>query len=358
MRVAIVTGSGGLVGSSAALRFAVDADLVVGIDNNMRTELFGVSGSVAPNIAELRDRLDHGYEHLDVDIRDTSEIDRVMRRFGQDLSVIVHTAAQPSHDYAAQVPQTDFSINAVGTFNLLESMRRHAPEAVFIFTSTSKVYGDHPNRLPLVEMKTRWDLPEAHELYHGIPETASIDQSVHSLFGASKLCADVMVQEYGRYFGLKTGVFRAGCITGGRHAGVEQHGFLSHLVRTVVADETYTIFGHGGKQVRDNIHAADLVEAFALFCTDPDPGAVFNIGGGRTCNCSVLEALVHTGRIASCEPATEYTETPRKGDHVWYISDRAKLESRYPQWSPKYDLESILEELVEAAVSSGQANRI
>lgn len=350
MDVTIVTGSGGLVGSSAVLRFAGRDDVVVGIDNDMRGELFGPAGSVADTVTFLENRLDDRYEHWAIDVRDESAVDRVLRKYGDDVRAVIHAAAQPSHDWAAGDPRTDFSINAAGTLNLLEATRAHAENAAFVLLSTNKVYGDRPNRLPFVERSTRWELPEDHPLHSGIDEDFGIDQCVHSLFGASKLSADVLAQEYGRYYGMSTGVFRAGCVTGGRHAGVKQHGFLSHLVRTVVRGETYTVIGHAGKQVRDNVHGDDLAEAMAAFVSDPNPAEVYNLGGGRRCNCSLVEALSHVEDVLSRSANTEYRSSPRKGDHRWYISDCSKFREDYPGWAPEYGMDAIIEELVEAAL--------
>lgn len=356
MDVTIVTGSAGLVGSSAVLRFAYRGDTVVGVDNEMRRELFGPAGSVAETVALLEDRLGGRYEHRAIDVRDESAVDRILRTYGDDVRAVIHAAAQPSHDWAAGDPRTDFSINAAGTLNLLESTRAHAEDAAFVLLSTNKVYGDRPNRLPFVERATRWELPKNHPLYSGIHEDFGIDQCVHSLFGASKLSADVLAQEYGRYFGMATGVFRAGCVTGGRHAGVEQHGFLSHLVSTVVRGGTYTVIGHAGKQVRDNIHADDLADAMAAFVSEPNPAEVYNIGGGRRCNCSLVEALSNVEDLLSRPADTEYRSTPRKGDHRWYISDSGKFCEHYPAWAPEYDMDGIMEELVEAALDEDMAS--
>lgn len=349
MAITVVTGSAGLVGSSAAVRFFEQGQTVVGIDNDMRGQLFGDSGSVRPNVQYLEERLGDGYVHESADVRDESAMNRIFQTYGSDVETVLHAAAQPSHDWAAGDPATDFSINANGTLILLEATRQHAEEATFLFLSTSKVYGDQPNDLPFVERGTRWELPREHSLYSGIDESFGIDQCLHSLFGASKLSADLLVQEYGRYFDMATGVFRAGCVTGPRHAGVEEHGFLSHLVKTVVRGDNYTIFGHGGKQVRDNIHADDLAAAIGAFVAEPEPGEVFNIGGGRRCNCSLLEALSRVEDLTGRSANTSYTATPRRGDHRWYISDCSKFRSQYPSWTPEYDMETILCELVEAA---------
>src|SRR6266487_5133783 len=294
MNSALVTGSSGLIGSETCKHFAAEGFAVVGIDNDMRARFFGPEASTTETRLELEKSLRH-YTHEFADIRDGEKIDAVFARHGGTIKLVVHTAAQPSHDWAAREPLTDFGINAVGTLNLLESTRRHCPEAVFLFTSTNKVYGDTPNRLPLVERESRWEIDPAHPYREGIDETMSVDQTKHSLFGASKVAADMLVQEYGRYFGMKTAVFRGGCLTGPAHAGAELHGFLAYLMKCTVTGEPYRVFGYKGKQVRDNIHSYDLVNAFWEFFKAPRVGEVYNIGGGRHCYCSMLQA------IAACE---------------------------------------------------------
>lgn len=356
MSIVLVTGSAGLVGSTAALHFGAKADVVVGIDNDMRGQLFGASGSVAPNRRLLKERLGDRYAHYAVDVRDSDSLAEIFATYGSDIEAVIHTAAQPSHDWAAGNPAVDFSINATGTFRLLEAVRQQAPQATFVYLSTSKVYGDRPNRLPFVEKETRWELPPKHPQYDGIDESFGVDQCAHSLFGASKLAGDVFVQEYGRYYELKTGVFRSGCVTGPRHAGVEQHGFLSHLVKTAVRGDTYTVFGYHGKQVRDNIHADDLVAAIDAFVTDAEPHAVFNIGGGRRSNCSVLEALSLVEERTGQPTSTEYVEEHRRADHRWYISDCSRFRDRYPEWTRTYGIEAIVDELVEAVSEAPGSN--
>src|SRR5260370_9040875 len=289
MSIAIVTGSAGLVGSEVVEHFSGLGMTVAGIDNGMRAQFFGEGASTA----WMRDRLIRqisSYRQVDADIRDAKGILKVFESFKGDISLVVHTAAQPSHDWAARNPEVDFTTNANGTLNLLEACRRTSPEAVFIFTSTNKVYGDLPNQLPLVELATRWEISPGHSYQRGIPETMSIDRSLHSLFGASKVAADILVQEYGRYFGMRTACFRGGCLTGPNHSGAELDGVLSHLMKCAVTGQPYTIFGYKGKQVRDNIHSADLVRAFHRFFDKPRAAEVYNIGGGRHSNCSVLEA--------------------------------------------------------------------
>lgn len=342
-KVALITGSAGLIGSEAARFFAAKGYRVVGIDNDMRKYFFGSSASTEWNCASLRRELGDNYIHYVLDIRDQKEIERVVEEHNPEI--IIHTAAQPSHDWAAKEPYTDFSVNALGTLILLESVRRFVPEATFIFTSTNKVYGDRPNYLPLVEKETRWEIETAHQYYDGIDETMSIDQTTHSLFGVSKVSADVMVQEYGKYFGLKTGVFRGGCLTGPNHSGVKLHGFLSYLVKCIVKGTPYTIFGHKGKQVRDNIHAHDFVNMFWLFHQHPKCGEVYNAGGGRKANISILEAVSKIEKLTKKKALISYSDTPRTGDHIWYVSNLGKFKSQYPEWDITYDIDMILHDL-------------
>lgn len=349
MAVAVITGSSGLVGSEAATYFAELGFEVVGIDNDMRQRFFGAAASTAWNRRRLERTLGGRYTHLDLDIRDAAGIDLLFSRYGAGIELVIHAAAQPSHDWAATDPATDFSVNATGTLNLLEATRTHAPGAVFIFTSTNKVYGDTPNRLPLIEMDTRWEIDPAHEYANGVPESMSIDRAMHSVFGASKVAADVLVQEYGRYFGLRTVSFRGGCLTGPAHSGAELHGFLSYLVRRTMAGEPYTVFGYGGKQVRDNIHSADLVRAFHEFFKAPRVGEVYNIGGGRFSNCSVMEAIGVAQEITGRELRWTYTDVSRPGDHVWWISDTSRFSSHYPEWTLEYDIEQIVTSIYEGS---------
>ncbi len=285
------------------------------------------------------------YVQHDADIRDAAGLEEIIAPLGSRIGVVIHTAAQPSHDWAAREPITDFGINAPGTLHLLEAARKHCPEAPFIFTSTNKVYGDAPNRLPLVEQETRWEIDAAHAFHRGIPEAMSIDQTLHSVFGASKVAADVMVQEYGRYFNMPTVCFRGGCLTGPGHAGAELHGFLSYLMKCVVTGAKYRVFGYKAKQVRDNIHSADMVEAFWQFCLNPRAGAVYNMGGGRHSHCSMREAIALCEAVSEKKLDWEYVETARTGDHIWYVSDVAGFQSDYPRWSYRYDLHHILDEI-------------
>ncbi len=344
MSVCLVTGSAGLIGSEAVRHFAALGFEVIGIDNNLRETFFGADASTLWNRDQLAAEVG-GYTHLDLDIRDYAAIDALFRRHGKAIELIIHAAAQPSHDWAARDPIMDFTVNANGTLHLLQAMRDHAPDAVFIFCSTNKVYGDTPNALPLLEQETRWEIEDAHPYFAGIPETMSIDHSKHSLFGASKAAADILVQEYGRYFGLRTGAFRGGCLTGPRHSGTQLHGFLSYLMRCVATGKPYTIYGYKGKQVRDNIHSADLISAFDAFRRAPRAGEVYNIGGGRFSNCSMAEAIVECERIAGRKGEIVYAEANRIGDHIWYVSDLAKFQGHHPDWKLRYDVPAILEEI-------------
>lgn len=344
MGVAIVTGSGGLVGSETARLFASRGLQIVGIDNDLRSRFFGADASTRWQIDALKGQ--RGYTHVDADIRDEAAVGAVFARYGKDISAIVHCAAQPSHDWAARDPVTDFTVNANGTLTLLEAARKHSPDAVFIFVSTNKVYGDRPNTLPLVELPTRLELASEHPwAVHGIPETMEIDNCLHSLFGASKVAADILVQEYGRYFGMNTACFRGGCLTGPGHSGAQLHGFLAYLVKCAVTGTPYTVFGYDGLQVRDNIHARDLVEAFWCFCQRPVPGGVFNIGGGRHSNCSMREAIDIAQTLTGREMSVSYDPQNRTGDHKWWISDVRRFQSMYPEWQYRYDIPAIMEDI-------------
>ena len=348
MSIALITGSAGLIGSESCKFFHEKGLDIIGVDNNMRAYFFGEDGSTQWNREALESSL-RNYHHRAIDIRDEAGIDQLFAECGSAISVIIHAAAQPSHDWAAREPLTDFSVNANGTLNVLEATRKHCPDAAFIFTSTNKVYGDAPNELPLVECETRWEIAEDHPYYtHGIDEMMRIDQSKHSLFGASKVAADVLVQEYGRYFGIKTAAFRGGCLTGPAHSAAELHGFLAYLVKCIVIGRPYTIFGYKGKQVRDNIHSHDLVSAFWHFVENPRCGEVYNMGGGRHSNCSMLEAIHIAQRLADRELAYTLSDEARSGDHIWWISDVRKFQAHYPAWQYEYDIERILEEIVAA----------
>lgn len=345
MNIALVTGSSGLIGSEAVAFFSSKFDRVIGIDNNLREYFFGKDGSVEWN----KNRLEKTYSNFtshSVDIREVNDLKRIFEEFGSDIKLILHAAAQPSHDWAAKEPFTDFSVNANGTLNMLEMCRLHCPKAVFVFTSTNKVYGDTPNYLPLVELDKRWEIDRSHKYFeNGINEEMSIDHTKHSLFGASKVAADVLVQEYGRYFGMYTGVFRGGCLTGPNHSGAQLHGFLSYLMKCSITGDHYTIFGYKGKQVRDNIHSWDLVNMFWHFYNDPKAGEVYNAGGGRFSNCSMLEAIKLCEEISGNKMNYSYAETNRIGDHIWWISDVSKFKTHYPAWSWKYDLKKTLVEM-------------
>ena len=348
MNIAVITGSAGLIGSEAARHFAALGLEVVGIDNDMRRAFFGDEASTAWQRRRLEKDLAGRYCHHDIDIRDREGVERLFRWLGRSICLVVHAAAQPSHDWAASDPHADFGVNAVGTLNLLEATRQHSPDAVFVFTSTNKVYGDTPNSLPLIEQETRWEIDPGHPYAGGIPETMPIDHTLHSLFGASKVAADVLVQEYGRYFGLRTGVFRGGCLTGPNHSPTKLHGFLAYLMKCTAAGTPYTIFGYQGKQVRDNIHSTDLIAAFDFFFRAPRAGEVYNIGGGRFSNCSMLEAIAICEEVAGRKLAWAYSESNRKGDHVWYVSDLAKFQSHYPAWRLRHDVRSICQAIYQA----------
>jgi CDP-paratose 2-epimerase len=347
IRRIIVTGSAGLIGSETVRKFAGEGARVVGIDNDMRAQFFGAEASTKNTRDDLVANV-RGYEHHDIDIRDVTAITELFKQHNGKIDAVVHTAAQPSHDWAARDPQTDFTVNANGTLNLLEAARKFCPEAPFIFTSTNKVYGDRPNALPLRELETRWEIESGHEYEPGISEKMSIDGTTHSLFGASKAAADLLVQEYGRYFGMPTVSFRGGCLTGPAHAGTELHGFLSYLMICAVQRRSYRVFGYKGKQVRDNIHSFDLVEAFAEFIKSPRPGEVYNIGGGRHANCSILEAISLCEEISGRKMTWQYEEKNRIGDHIWWISDIRKFQQHYPGWKFRYDLRETLNEIFQA----------
>jgi CDP-paratose 2-epimerase len=344
MPVAIVTGSGGLIGSESVTHFASLGFDVVGIENDMRASFFGPEASTSHVTARLVDQLPDAFRSVDLDIRDGEGVERLFAQAG-DVQVVIHTAAQPSHDWAASDPQTDFGVNANGTLNLLEAARAHCPDTPFIFCSTNKVYGDTPNHLPLRRTGDRLELPEDHRYWQGIDTTMSIDHSTHSLFGVSKVSADLLVQEYGRYFELPTVCFRGGCLTGPNHAGARLHGFLSYLMRCTITGDPYTIYGYEGLQVRDNIHSSDLVAAFDAFRRSPQPAAVYNIGGGRQSNCSMLEAIAACERIAGRELNWQLADENRIGDHRWWISDLEPFKADYPEWDITYGIDEILTEI-------------
>jgi CDP-paratose 2-epimerase len=349
----LVTGSSGLIGSEAVEYFDRQGHRVFGIDNNMRREFFGPQGDTIWNLRRLKE-VARNFQHLEMDIRDRAGILDLFKE--QSFDAVIHCAAQPSHDKAREIPFEDFDINAVGTLNVLEATRRYCPEAVFVLMSTNKVYGDAPNELLLKELATRWDYARPED-YEGINEECRIDRSLHSLFGASKLAADILAQEYGLYFGLKVGIFRGGCLTGPSHAGVELHGFLNYLVKVAIRGEIYTIFGYKGKQVRDQIHSFDVIRAIEEFIRTPRQGEVYNLGGGRQNSASVLECIELIERASGTKVKWTYHEEPRMGDHICYITDLRKFKGHYPNWSITKDLPTIVRELVESEHKLMSANR-
>jgi len=338
----LVTGSSGLIGSEAVEHFDRQGHEVHGIDNNMRAVFFGDQGDTTWNLERLR-RLAKNFAHHNLDIRDRIALETLFHSHSFDL--IIHCAAQPSHDKARDIPILDFEVNALGTVNLLEATRLHCPKAVFVFLSTNKVYGDAPNELPLMELETRWEYQRPED-YNGIDENCRIDRSLHSLFGASKASADLMAQEYGRYFGMNVGIFRGGCLTGPSHSGVELHGFLSYLVKVAVTGGTYSVFGYKAKQVRDNIHSHDVVRAIEEFAANPRPGEVYNLGGSRKNSISVLEAIAKAEQLTGRKMNWKYVEQNRIGDHICYISDLTKFKSHYPNWKITIDLDEILQQIL------------
>jgi len=348
MKIAIITGSAGLIGSQACDFFSDKGYKIIGIDNDMRAYFFGEGSSTKDSLESLKSKI-NDYEHYNIDIRDYEKLNEVFSKYSNDIDIVIHTAAQPSHDWAANEPLTDFSINATGTMNMLEVTRLNCPKATFIFTSTNKVYGDTPNKHKyLYEVETRWECFDGVGNLFQIDESMSIDNTKHSVFGASKVAADIMCQEYGKYFGMNVGIFRGGCLTGPNHAGAELHGFLSYLVKCIVNDKPYTIFGYKGKQVRDNIHSWDLVNMFWEFHQNPKQGEVYNAGGGRDNSTSILEAIDTINRIAGTN-WSNYTisEQNRIGDHIWYISDLRKFRTHYPNWNITIDLEETIKQMVE-----------
>jgi len=340
----LVTGSSGLIGSEAVAHFDAKGHEVFGVDNNMRRVFFGPAGDTLWNLERLKAGTKR-FQHASLDIRGRAALEALFssRRF----DLIVHCAAQPSHDKAREIPLIDFEVNALGTINLLEATRQHCPEAVFVFLSSNKVYGDAPNEIPMKELETRYDYvrPEDHA---GVDETCRIDRTLHSLFGASKAAADLVAQEYGRYFHMKVGVFRGGCLTGPSHSGVELHGFLSYLVKVSLSGGSYSVYGYKGKQVRDNIHSYDVVRAIEEFAANPRPGEVYNLGGGRENSISMLEAIAQIESLAGRKLDWRYVEEARRGDHICYISNMAKFRSHYPGWRITRGIDAILQEMVAA----------
>ncbi len=340
----LVTGSSGLIGSEAVEHFDRQGHQVFGVDNNMRRVFFGAAGDTLWNLERLKNTAKQ-FTHAAIDIRDRAALEELF--CAQRFDLIVHCAAQPSHDKAQEIPLLDFEVNALGTVNLLEMTRQHCPEAVFVFLSTNKVYGDAPNEIPTKELETRYDYARAED-YDGIGETCRIDRTLHSLFGASKAAADLVAQEYGRYFNMKVGVFRGGCLTGPSHSGVELHGFLSYLVKVTLSGGRYNVYGYKGKQVRDNIHSHDVVRAIEEFAANPRPGEVYNMGGGRSNSISMLEAIARIEQLTGRKLDWHYVEEARKGDHICYISNLRKFQTHYPKWKITRSLDAILEEMVAA----------
>ena len=346
MSIAIVTGSGGLIGAESVKFFSDKFDKIIGIDNDSRRYFFGKTASVVSNINILKKEIKN-YKHHNLDIRNKSKIEKIFKKYKKNIKFILHCAAQPSHDWAAREPFTDFLINALGTLNILESVRKYSQNAKLVHMSTNKVYGDRPNLLPLKEQKRRYEISKQHKYFqNGIDETMSIDDSKHSLFGASKLAADIYCQEYWKYFGLKIGIFRGCCLTGSLHQGAELHGFLSYLIKTVKEGKKYSIFGYKGKQVRDNIHSEDVVDAIWEFYKTKNNNGVYNIGGGRANSCSILETIDILKKKYDLKLKYKIMKENRSGDHIWYISDNSKFESIHKNWKIKRNLESIIEEIV------------
>ena len=346
MSIVIITGSSGLVGSEAVNFFCDKGFDVIGIDNNLRKFFFGRDGStlwIKNNLIERNKK----FKNFNIDIRNFNGLEKIFKKYRKNISLIIHCAAQPSHDYGKKFPVLDFNVNATGTLNLLELTKIYCPNAPFIFTSTNKVYGDNPNKLSIIETKNRWELKKNNKYYNGIDEKFSIDHCTHSFFGVSKTYADLIVQEYGKNIGLKTVCFRAGCITGPNHSGAKLHGFLSYLVKITLATRKYSLIGYKGKQVRDNLHSYDLVNCFWEFFKKPKRGEVYNIGGGRYSNCSILEALDLVEKISNISISRNVVRIPRIGDHIWYISNMRKFKKDYPNWKQKYSTKNIIQELVE-----------
>ena len=345
MKIALITGSCGLVGSESSIFFSKKGFKIIGIDNNYRKFFFGNDGDISWVKKKLKNSL-KDYIHFNTDIRNYNNLKKIFKKYAKKIKLVIHAAAQPSHDWAKNKPFIDFDINAKGTLNLLELTKLYAPNAPFLFMSTNKVYGDNPNKLPLIEKKTRWELKKSHKYQRGINETMSIDNCTHSFFGASKSYADLVVQEYGKNIGLKTACFRAGCITGPNHSGAKLHGFLSYLVKSSLQNKKYTLIGYKGKQVRDNIHSQDLVSCFWEFYKKPGVGEIYNIGGGRYSNCSIIEALNVIEKISKIKIKRKILTQNRVGDHIWYISDMKKFKKKYPKWKQKYSTLKIIKELI------------
>ena len=345
MSIALITGSCGLIGSESVEFFAEKGFDIVGIDNNLRELFFGKDGSTIWQRNKLK-KSNKKYTHLNNDIRNYDSLEKVFKKYKKSIRVIIHCAAQPSHDYAKKFPVLDFNVNATGTLNMLELTKIYCPDAVFINMSTNKVYGDNPNRLNFIEKSKRWELKSNDKNFRGISESFSLDNCTHSFFGVSKVYSDLIAQEYGKNVGLKTVSFRRGCITGPNHSGAKLHGFLSYLVKASLKNKKYSMIGYKGKQVRDNIHSSDLVNCFWEVFKKPKRGEVYNMGGGRKSNCSVLEALEVVEDITGIQIKKEYVKKNRVGDHIWYISDLTKFKKDYPNWKQKYNNRKILQELI------------
>lgn len=347
MKYALVTGSGGLIGSESVEKLCSLGYNVIGVDNDMRSYFFGKNSSTKWNSKRLQNKFSKRFHQYNLDIRNYNRLEKLFKT--TRFEIVIHTAAQPSHDWAAKEPLVDFSINANGTLNLLELTRKFCSDASFIFTSTNKVYGDTPNKLPFKELESRYEIPEGHEYWNGIDENMSIDMSTHSIFGVSKISADLMTQEYSRYFGLNTAVFRGGCLSGPMHSAAELHGFLAYLVKCFVSGNPYTIYGYKGKQVRDNIHSHDLVKMFLEFHKNPKPNAVYNVGGGRENSLSILEAISRIKEITGKVIDINISSESRIGDHIWYISNLNKFKSDYPNWKIEYSINNLLEDMISVA---------
>ena len=345
MSIVIITGANGLVGSEAVSFFSKKKYTVVGIDNNLRKFFFGEDGSTSW-IKRKIIKENKNYIHHNIDIRNSQALDKLFKRYKNNISLIIHCAAQPSHDYGKNYPKIDFNVNATGTLNLLELTKKYCPNSPFIFMSTNKVYGDNPNKLKILEKRTRYELSKKNKFYNGVNEKLSVDDCTHSFFGVSKIYADLIVQEYGRNVGLKTVCFRAGCITGPNHSGAKLHGFLSYLVKQSLLKKEYTILGYKGKQVRDNLHSFDLINCFWEYFKKPKKGMVYNIGGGRFSNCSILEAISEIEYIAKIKIKRKFIKQNRIGDHIWYITDNKKFKKDYPNWKQKYNTKKIIKELI------------
>ncbi len=346
MSVILITGSCGLVGSEAVKFYCKKGFDVIGIDNNTRKLLFGKDGDT--NWVKKKLKLKHkNYTHFNTDVRDKTKLEKIFKNYRKNISLIIHCAAQPSHDWAYKNPRLDFEINALSTLNLLELLKKYSFSSKFIYMSTNKVYGDNPNKLSFTEKKMRFELNNNNKLYKGIDETFSLDRSTHSLFGVSKTYSDLLVQEFGKNFGIKTVSFRAGCITGPSHSSAKLHGFLSFLVKNIIQKNSYQIIGYKGKQVRDNIHAYDLINCFWEYYKKPRIGEVYNIGGGRFSNCSIIEAIYLIKKKLKKKIKIQYFKIPRKGDHQWYISNCEKFKKHYPNWKQRYNTENIISELYD-----------